>query len=246
MRTITLGGHTLEIYDAIDELPIKRFHKFNKYMLIDAGIGSDLNDINSHIAKAMRYIDLDKDKAKLVLENLRQSLFLVSEGRNIRHLSFAILIKYMDGKRIYDISDENLENIMGKLGETPTNLLEQLLASVKKKIEAEINLYFPGQFDTAATKEQYDRLRAKALLSLGQILRGEDNQAKLDKIDDEILGQEDPKIFSGKSSVEIDYQKRFEEMCIILKKELAQDVEDMSVLQFYTAFNYIKKSNKNK
>jgi len=133
MRTIQLNKKSVEIYDAIDELPVDRFHKFNKCMLIDSGIGSDLNDINSHIAKALRYVDLDPKKAKATLENLRQSLFLVAEERSVKHLSFAVLVHKIDGRQIFDFTDEGLVKTLAKLGDAPTNKLEQVLASVKKK-----------------------------------------------------------------------------------------------------------------
>ena len=44
MRKIVLAKHKVELYDSIDELPIVRFHKYNKMLLIDAGVGSDLSD----------------------------------------------------------------------------------------------------------------------------------------------------------------------------------------------------------
>ena len=42
MRKVTLSGHVVEIYDAIDELPMRRFHRYNKMVLVDAGIGSEI------------------------------------------------------------------------------------------------------------------------------------------------------------------------------------------------------------
>ena len=45
MKTAKVNGHTVEIFDSIDELNIRRFQKYNKYMLIDSGVGSDLQDI---------------------------------------------------------------------------------------------------------------------------------------------------------------------------------------------------------
>ena len=53
MKTVKIGEYTVEIYDAIDELPMLRFHKYNKMLLVDAGIGSDLQDFDTHIEKAM-------------------------------------------------------------------------------------------------------------------------------------------------------------------------------------------------
>ena len=40
MRTTQIGKYKVEIYDAIEDLPMQRFHKYNKMLLVDAGIGS--------------------------------------------------------------------------------------------------------------------------------------------------------------------------------------------------------------
>ena len=134
MKTIKVGKRSVEIYDSIDELPIKRYHKFNKYMLVDSGIGSDLNDINDHISKILRYIDKsDKKNAKTQLENMRQSLYLISQETNIRHLSFMVLIKSIDGKEVYDISDKNLKRLLKQFENESKGFLNRLIESVKKK-----------------------------------------------------------------------------------------------------------------
>ena len=49
MKDIKIGKHKLKIYDSIEELPIVRHHKFNKLMLIDAHIGSELSDFDNHL-----------------------------------------------------------------------------------------------------------------------------------------------------------------------------------------------------
>ncbi|MGL5979408.1 MAG: hypothetical protein ACRCZY_00735, partial [Phocaeicola sp.] len=64
MRKETINGHKVEIYDSIDELPIRNFHKYNKYLLVDSGVGSDLNDINTKISLIQNYIEKDLYKAK--------------------------------------------------------------------------------------------------------------------------------------------------------------------------------------
>jgi len=244
MKTVKIGGYTLELYDSIDELPIKRFHKFNKYMLVDSGIGSDLNDINAHIAKISKYIDSDTKSAKAELENLRQSLYMISEETNIKHLSFAPLIYSINGERVYDLSDDNIKHIMHKLGNIKKGFLDRLIESVKKKIDQELTLYFPGQFDDVAIKEYYEKLRARALLKLDAIIRQKDNSKAINKIDLFLMNLAKPKTFSGKQSVEIKYDKQFEEMCLFLKQEVSADIENMTVLQFYNSFEYIKKAKK--
>lgn len=243
MKKVKIGKRIVEIYDAVDELPIKRFHKFNRYMLVDSGIGSDLTDINMHIGKIMRYVDKsDKENAKKQLENLRQSLYMVSQETNVNHLSFMVLIKSIDGKEIYDLSDDNMRRLLEMFHNESKSFFDKLIQFVKKKIDSELNLYFPGHFDDASIKEYYDRVRQRTLFQLDSIIREKDNSNKINEIDDFLLLLAKPKIFSGKESVEIKYEKQFEEMCLFLKKELSVEPNDMTVLQFYGSFEYIKKN----
>lgn len=245
MKTVKVGKKTIEIYDSIDELPIKRFHKFNKYLLVDSGIGSDLNDINDHIAKIKRYVNSnDKSNANRQLDNLRQSLYMVSQETHLRHLSFMVLIKSINGKEVHDLSDENLKKLLKEFENESKSFLDRLIESVKKKIDQELNLYFPGNFDDASVKEYYDKIRNRALLQLDAIIRDVDNDEKIDKIEEFLLTLAKPKVFSGKDSVEIKYDKQFEEMCLFLKQELSVEPQDMTVLQFYNSFEYLKKQKK--
>ncbi len=250
MKTVQIGKRKLEIYDSIDELPIKRFHKFNKYILVDSGVGSDISDIYEHINRVKAYVNKDdKENAIKQLNNLTQCLYMVSQETNIKHLSFMVLIKSIDGKEIYDISDENLKRLLKMFGNEPTSFLNKLYDFVKKKIDSELILYFPSQFDDPSVKDYYDRMRLRTLLKLDVILRGNDNALKIQEIDDFLLTLAKPGIFSGKDSTEIQYEKQFEEMCLFLSKELSVNSAEMTVLQFYNSFNYIKrnkpKRNKN-
>ena len=54
MKTVKIGKHTVELYDTIEELPVIRFHKYQKYLLVDSGIGSTIEDFDKHIEKARR------------------------------------------------------------------------------------------------------------------------------------------------------------------------------------------------
>lgn len=50
-----------------------------------------------------------------------------------------------------------------------------------------------------------------------------------------------PKLFFGKKSVEISYDKEFESMCLVLSHNIQVNPYKMTVLQFYNAFEYLKK-----
>ena len=40
MKNVQIKGMNVELYDSIEDLPIMRFHKYNKMLLVDAGVGS--------------------------------------------------------------------------------------------------------------------------------------------------------------------------------------------------------------
>lgn len=244
MRTEKINGHVVVIYDSIEDLPIRRFHKYNKYMLIDSGVGSDLNDLNNKIGLISHYIDKDQAKAKTELENMRQAIYLISQGISVKHLAFTTLIKSIDGEEITDLSDENLKRVQDLISSGKKSWFDRLLKSVKKKIESEIDLYFPNQFDDAAVKEYYDKLKQRTLLELDSIINKVDNSKLIDQIDDFLLSMAKPKIFSGSARTEIKYDRQFEDMCLLLTHELGVNIDTMSVLQYYNSFEYLKTINK--
>lgn len=245
MKKLTIGPYSVEIYDSIDELPIKRFHKYNKMLLIDSGIGSDLNDINAHIAKIGAYLSTDRAKALAELENMRQSLYFISEEISPRHLAFIPLVYSINGSRLEDLSDENIKRWQARFAQgAKVGWFEKIFQSIKKKMDDELTLYFPGQFDDIAIKEYYDRLREQILLKLDTVIRGRDNEEKISRINDQLLTHARPQVFSGRESIEIKYDKQFDEMCTFLMHRVGVDPDKMTVLQFYNAFDYIKKANK--
>lgn len=242
MKTMTIEGHVVRIFDSIDELPITRFHKYNKYLLIDSGIGSDLNDVLAHIDRAIRYIGSNKELAVVELENMKQAMFLINETICPRHLAFAALVDSIDGKRITDISDESMQEVVYKLGKTKTNFIDRFIETVKKKMDEELNLYFPSKFEDANIKEYYDRLKSRMQLMLDKIIRGTDHKEQINEIDDFLLSLSKPRIFWGKEGAEIQFDKQYEDMCLLLSQKLTVDPKKMTVLQFYNAFEYIKKT----
>lgn len=245
MKTVKVGRNTIEVWDNIDELPVKRFHKFNKFMLIDSGVGSDLNDVNSHIAKIRKHIALgNKEEADKLLENMRQALYLIAQETHVRHLSFAALIKSVNGKEVTDLSDENMQELLKLFNKESHTWFDKLIDFVKKKLETQLSLYFPGNGEDTRAKEYYDMLRKRVLLQLAELTKEVDFADEIDRLDTLMLTFVKPKAFAGKGSAEIAYEKQFDEMCLILKKELNADPDSMTVLQFYNAFEHLKKIKK--
>ena len=243
MRTIELAGKKVELYDDIEALPIARFHKYNKMLLVEAGIGSDLAGFDTRIEKAIRFSRSKTPQyAATELENLRQSVYFIQNELSPKYLAFAVLVKSIDGNPCNGLSDEGLQRTISLLQDVPNNEMTAQLEAVKKKIDEELRIYFPRLFDDASEKEYYDKLKLRAMVMLDGILN--DEKAKPDELDDELITYSKPQCFTGRDSVEISYDKQFESMCLILGKNLHTDPKKFSVLEYYNAYEYLKEENK--
>ena len=235
-----MAGKVVMLYESIDEMPIQNFQKYNKCLLIDAGVGSDIDDIDQHIVKIAKYIKSDKEKAMQELQNMRQNLFMISSGISPKHLAFAALVHSINGKKVTDLSDSNLQAILESLQTVKRSWLVRILAEIKKKISTELELYFPADFTNHKEKEVYDKLKLRTLLVLEAIQTDKQNASEIDDIDAYLFSLHRPNSFSGSSSAEIKYDKQFENMCILIAQKTNMDAKAMTVLQFYSALDNMK------
>lgn len=248
MVTAKIGKHTVEFYDTIEELPIVRFHKYQKLLLIDAGIGSDITAFDQRIEKTRRFLMAGKpEQAQQELENMRQCVFLIQSGVNPKHRAFAALVTKIDGQDCTDIGDDALAAITEKLNDVPESELTAQLEAVKKKIDGELTLYFPALFNDSDVKEYYDILRKRTLEILNGIVAGVDDPAGaeiVDKLTTALITYSNPKMFTGSDGVEIQFDRQFENLCLVLSEQLHVEPKKYSVLEFYNAFDFVKERAK--
>ena len=248
MVTAKIGKHTVEFYDTIEELPIVRFHKYQKLLLVDAGIGSDIAAFDQRIEKTRRFLMAGKpEQAQQELENMRQCVFLIQSGVNPKHRAFAALVTKIDGQDCTDIGDDALAAITEKLNDVPESELTAQLEAVKKKIDGELTLYFPALFNDSDVKEYYDLLRKRTLEILNGIVAGVDDPAGaeiVDKLTTALITYSHPKMFTGSDGVEIQFERQFENLCLVLSEQLHVEPKKYSVLEFYNAFDFVKERAK--
>lgn len=247
MKKIKLNGHKVAIYDSIDELPMVRFHKYSKMLLVDAGVGSDINDFDAHIERAVRYFrGGDNDNGAKELENLRQCVYLILQEQSVKDLSFACLVAEIDGKPCDDLTEDGLTKVVKMLGGTPRKEMVDELASAKKKIDEELITYFPDLFDDGNTKEYYDVMKRRTVAVLENIINGESKEREkiIDDMTDKMVLYVKPKVFAGRQSVEIQHDKAFESMCLTISRETHADAKRMTVMEYYNAYDYIRKMAK--
>jgi len=247
MRDLVLGKHKLTIYDSIEELPIVRHHKFSKLVLIDANIGSELVDFDSHMERVIRYIRSKKvDLAEKELFNLRQNVFFIQSEVSPKHLAFAALVKKLDGKEITDVSDESLKKIAESLSDATVKEVEEALEASKKKLDLELQTYFPKLFDSSSIKEYYDKLKRRTLLLIKKIeteLTSKEED-ELEALTNELVLFSEPQSFSGPESFEIQQDKQFENACLLISQHTHTDPKKFTVLEYFNAIFFIQEQNK--
>lgn len=244
MKTARIGKHRIEMYDSIEDLPITRFHKYNKMLMIDAGIGSDLTDIDAHIEKVTAFLKEQKlEDAINEMLNMRKAIFMIQMNLSPKHLAFAALVTKIDGKEMNDLSDDGLRRVVDLLNDVNRKEVVDNLVESKKKIESELKTFFPEMFDDADTKEYYNLIKKRTMQTLNAIIE-DDGWEKIEKTNNEMLTFHKPAQFEGADNVEIASDKAFEKMCLMIAQHMNIDAKKMTTMAFYTANEYLRSQNR--
>jgi len=129
-------SNKIEFYQSPEDLPIKRFQRFNKYVLIDVEVGQTFEDYDQRTHKAVAFLRKDmKEEAIRELENRRQMVFNAFEEYSPKHYALALMVKSINGVSYSDITEEGLNQVLAKLDEIgyTQKELELDLSEVKKK-----------------------------------------------------------------------------------------------------------------
>lgn len=245
MRQVEIGRHRLELYDGIDEMPIGRFHRFNRNLMVDAGIGSDLQAVDGHIAKTVAFLKAGKtESAVKEMENLRQSIALVHEGMSPAFSAFACLVASVDGESTEGWSESELDALSERLKGMSVGRLRTETGEVKKKIDAELALYFPTVFGNQRTSEWYQCLKRIGLEKLRELIKGLEKTDELRADELRMLEMMAPRKFTGSKGVEVEYDREYENMCLAMSQQLHLDVKGMTVLEYYNAYEFLREQAK--
>lgn len=114
-QEIKIGDDVFTFYENITELPIKRYQLLQKYILIDAGIGSSLSDTMKHFNKIDQFIEVnDIESVAIEKENMLMGYNFILSDEFISSYTFASLIKTKNGE-VLDINDDNIEELVDLL-----------------------------------------------------------------------------------------------------------------------------------
>jgi hypothetical protein len=136
MKVITIGKHTIEFYDSIRKLPIRRYQKFNKHMIIAAEVGETISDYDKRMQRAIGYVANEDCKSAMIeLTNQRQGLHNALQEYSPQGMALATMVYSIDGVLYEDFEEDNLNGILdtlNKIGFTK-ELLDSTVNDVKKK-----------------------------------------------------------------------------------------------------------------
>lgn len=242
---MNLGSHKVTLYESIEELPIVRFQKYNKMLMLDAGLGSDLTALDAHLARVSEFIKNNElQDAAGEIDNLRQTLFNVQNGLTPHFMSLIPLMAEVDGEPLTDLSDENIQAVYDRLKDVTLKAYEGAASEVKKKIEEELKAYFQQGGESATSKEYYELMRRRALLMLEEIEKGSDLSELIHELESQMVRLDKPRIFQGVRNAEVLYDKNFVGCCIAIAQNLNLDARKMTVLEYYRAIEVLEEQQK--
>ena len=139
-----IGRLKVELYSNINELPSERYHKFNLYCLMSAGIGNDAESVVEHIQNIYQALSKnDTDRLLIQLQNYHHSLHLILEHQDTQCLAFACLVASIDGKPTKDISDDGLQYTQYLIMREENRLkVLTILYQLKKKLKTNLKSIF--------------------------------------------------------------------------------------------------------
>ena len=145
MTEAKINGHTIEFYDNIKMLPIRRYQQSNKYLMIASDIGSDFTDFDKRSIEITEFLQKGMlPEAIKAIENRRQAVWNAFQNYNPRGMALAVMVYSIDGIVKKDISDAGLEKVLDeleKIGYTYGDMTENL-SDVKKKSKFNLKRIF--------------------------------------------------------------------------------------------------------
>lgn len=132
-------ANKIVFYQSPEEMTIKRFQRFQKFLMIDNEVGSTFEDFDQRTHKSVEFLRKKMyDEAIKELENRRQSAWNSYTNYSPKNNALALLVKSINGKDYTDkfyMTDEGMEEIIDKLDQIGycKRQADEDLDSVKKK-----------------------------------------------------------------------------------------------------------------
>ena len=137
----------VKLYNDIEQMPIERFNKMNKYWMLNDNIGSSISDFDKNHYGKLQLVADDKEKVLKQLENFRILVYNIINEVNVNHLSFACLVYSINDKLVTDLTEENLNVVLKELSDL--GLTEETLKKKLQKQESQFKRLWSRLFQVS-------------------------------------------------------------------------------------------------
>ena len=149
MRTIKIKGvfrnSEVRLFDSIKELSIERYRELKNLSLQDIGIGSDIDSVAEHFSRLHTLLTNEKTTEALQeAKNLHNNFYYMIEKIDIKSFCFVAMIESINGKNIYDFSEEGVKKTIKKLSDLGLKQIQvnDIVEDVKKNLTKNFNPIF--------------------------------------------------------------------------------------------------------
>lgn len=116
MKKVKIGKNEVCFYDTPEMMPMRRYQRFNKFLMIQNEVGSDFEDYNRRSAKGIAFLKQGLVKEAIQeLSNQRQMVFNSFQEYSPQGRALAILVYSINGVVFDDYSKDGLDQVLDKL-----------------------------------------------------------------------------------------------------------------------------------
>lgn len=133
-------SNKIEFYQSPEELPIKRYQRLQKQIMIDSEVGSSFEAFDLRSMEAIEFLRKNMiDEAVKSMENRRQASYNAYTEYSPKHYALALMVKSINGKDYsgkYYLTEDGMNEVLQKLDDIgyTQKELENDLSVVKKKL----------------------------------------------------------------------------------------------------------------
>lgn len=144
MNTVNYLGNTVKYYDSTEDLIVERHLVYQKALILDNALGSELNKIPGKITLIKGLVARGKaDDANKELDNILTLYGVVNKGINLKLLATSACVFEINGKPVQISSTDDAMEVHKQLQTVlPVKMVIQMLDGIKKKLIQRLKGYF--------------------------------------------------------------------------------------------------------
>lgn len=235
---------TVEFYESIYELPMRRLNEFNIHLAQDSGIGSTLADWDERMAGvdvALSSGSLENTMRERY--NSRLGLYLLFEHINTKARALADVVYAVNGQSVASNTEDEMMEVHHLLSMWMSDAQAREVADeLKKKFNSELAVAFPGLFPDTEEVEFYINLIKRARLQLNSALHDAEVDEAMEEVNRWLASQMKPANFDfsdTNNAVEAG-RRNFAKIVAGLAMRGVHDAGALSAYQFHAAIQVIK------